>query len=96
MATLEGEWTTVHCITIEDTVGIDVGIHGANMHPYSKVVFHMREAMLVGSLGTTFNSYAWRGRTNILGTILCYPEAILANIQTIVQRDKALDSLGMR
>lgn len=57
MATLEGEWYVVYCIIEEDIIGIDVGIHGDDTHPYLEFVVHMREVALVGSLGIAFSGY---------------------------------------
>lgn len=73
----------------------DVDMHGADMHPNSKVTIHMSKAILIDSSKTMFESYAWRGRAIVLIAILLYPKVILAHMQIAVWRDEGLDNLGM-
>jgi len=78
-------------IDLEATVMIiwiawDFDMHEAHLHPKFEVVIHMSEATLIDSSEVTFSDCTWRGRVDVLRTILCYPKAILANIRTTIQR----------
>lgn len=98
----DGMWTIISIsrIDLEATIMMfwiawDVDMHGADVYPNSKVAIHTSEAILLDYSETTFNGYAWRGWVVILRDVLRYPKAILANIQTTIQKAKAMDSLGI-
>lgn len=92
MAALESERTIIHCMIVED---IDSSIHGVKEYPNFDTIVHMREVAFADSSDTTFDGYTWRERVVILRIILCYLEAMLANIQTTIRKAKASSSLGM-
>lgn len=65
------------------------------MHPNFGAIIHMREVSLLDSLDMTLGGCKWKGRAANWRTILHFLEVILSNIQIIVWRAEALDSLGM-